>query len=169
MKSTNSLQYVRPGGNLLLALLGCWVLSCAQANLEKPAQTEDNQNAKTNKSRIVIEKKHIQDALDTGGAVLLVKVISAEVALAGTRSEQVRIQAKVERTLSGTFGDAIEMRRYTSGKHPVLKAGHRYLVVVDRNRRLAPALGLLDFIEVTVENEQELVAAHEAIIKELKP
>jgi len=115
----------------------------------------------------VIGDNELRTCLESGGAVALVRVETAEVTHPGTRSEMVTIGTSVKQSIHGEAGEKVELRRYTKDGDTVLTIGKSYVVAGGKSTRWAPAYALVGFIEVSPRDEQESVEAHKKAVERL--
>lgn len=112
-----------------------------------------------------IEQSVIDQVLEEGGGMLVVKVTAASVDLPGTRSEAARIEADVVRSLRGNAGAKVSLRSYTSGGNKVLMPGTMYVVATFADRRFAPALDLLGHAATSEAQLEETVRLHKVMME----
>ena len=132
--------------NLLLGLIASMALTV-------PAWGATPQDTKP----MLLSMQSIQDA-SHGGVVAVVTVTSAQLEHAGTRSQQARITAKIERLLHGQAGSDITLVRFSSGTDTVLTLHHSYVVAAINNATYAPALELVEAVEVNPQDNAAIEA-----------
>ena len=163
---------------LFLALAGCDATRPAPATNTTPAPapvstpaatpTTTTETAMPPATPATIEQSVIDQAMEEGGGLFVVKVTKAAVDQSGTRSESARIEAEVVRTIRGTAGARVSLRSYTSGGNTVLTPGSMYVVATFADKRFAPALDLLGYAATSEAQLEASVKLHQAMT-ESKP
>lgn len=156
---------------MMLALAGCDTPSVAPAPnstsnsnptaLPKPAPTTET--AMPPATPATIEQSVIDQAMEEGGGLFVVKVTKASIDQPGTRAEAARIEADVVRSIHGTPGTKISLRSYTSGGSAVLTPGSMYVVATFADKRFAPALDLLGHAATSEAQLEASIKLHKAM------
>jgi len=116
----------------------------------------------------LIAEAVLAEVLEDDGRVCLVKVRSAEVTLAGTRSARFIARVDVETPIHGDCSEVRELAGYAANDVSPLQAGGSYIVAATPSARVAPALALEGQVAVSPAEEAAAIAAHAELIERLE-
>lgn len=105
---------------------------------------------------------------EPGNALALVRVLSAEITAAGSRSEHVIAALAVEQALTGSLPDRVKAFSFTSKGDTLVSSGSCYLMVVHRAMGYA-RFGIGERVEVPPGHEADAVELHRKALAALPP
>lgn len=115
----------------------------------------------------MIDRQTVSRVLKENGVIVVIRVKSAQVLLAGTRSEHANITGEVLEPVLGEPGKTLELRRYTSKGDPLLQAGSEYVVAAVPNARYGTALQLEGFVPTNDQSREQAAAEHRKLVESL--